>query len=59
MDYVINLTWDDEDCNGVATDNDNPGLIIESNTCNNLIERIQSAAPKLLSLDTSSKLSVS
>lgn len=51
MEYVINLTWDDEAAVWVATSDDIPGLVLESGSFDALLERIRFATPELLALN--------
>lgn len=51
MEYVINLTWDDEAVVWVATSDDIPGLVLESGSFDALLERIRFTAPELLALN--------
>ena len=51
MEYIINLTWDEEACVWIATSKDIPGLVLESGSFDALLERIRFAVPELLSLN--------
>lgn len=51
MEYVIDLSWDDEADIWVATSDDVAGLAIESETVEILMERVKLAAPELLILN--------
>ena len=42
------LTWDDEASVWIAESNDIPGLILESNSFDDLVERVKIAVPDLL-----------
>lgn len=55
MEYIINLTWDNEACVWIATSADIPGLVLESGSFDALLERTRIAIPELLALNTSSK----
>lgn len=55
MEYIINLTWDNEACIWIATSTDIPGLVLESGSFDALLERTRIAIPELLTLNTSSK----
>lgn len=60
MEYIVNLTWDNEACVWIATSSDIPGLVLESGSFDALLERTRIAIPELLSLNASSKpLSIS
>ena len=60
MEYIINLTWDNEACVWIATSADIPGLVLESGSFDALLERTRIAIPELLTLNASSKpLSIS
>lgn len=54
MEYLINLTWDDEAAVWIATSDDIQGLVLESGSIDALIERVRFAIPELLSLNQSS-----
>ena len=47
-EYTIQLTWDDESSVWIAESDDIPGLILESNSFDMLIERVKIAIPDLL-----------
>jgi len=51
VEYDIILTWDDEASVWIAESNDIPGLILESASFDNLIERVKNAVPDLLEQD--------
>ncbi len=51
MEYVINLTWDNDAAVWIATSNDIPGLVLESGSFDALLERVRNAAPELLALN--------
>ena len=55
-EYIINLVWDNEAAVWIATSQDIPGLILESCFLDTLIERIRSAAPELLALNTANAI---
>ena len=38
MEYIINLTWDNEACVWIATSADIPGLVLESGSFDALLE---------------------
>lgn len=54
MEYIINLTWDNEACVWIATSTDIPGLVLESGSFDALLERTRIAIPELLALNASS-----
>jgi len=54
MEYIINLTWDNEACVWIATSGDIPGLVLESGSFDALLERTRIAIPELLALNASS-----
>jgi len=47
-EYTIFLTWDDEASVWIAESDDIPGLILESDSFDLLIERVKIAIPDLL-----------
>ena len=53
MDYIIDLTWDDDAAVWIATSESIPGLVLESGSFDALLERVRIAVPELLSLDRS------
>lgn len=53
MEYIINLTWDNEENVWIATSDDIPGLVLESSSFDALLERVRFAAPELISLNMS------
>ena len=53
MEYIINLTWDNEANVWVATSEDIPGLVLESGSFDALLERVRFAVPELLELNRS------
>ena len=48
MNYNVKLTWDSEASVWVATSDDVPGLVLESNSYDALIEEVKVAIPELL-----------
>ena len=50
MEYKVNLLWDDEARVWVATSEDVPGLILESESDDALIEKVRNAIPELLEI---------
>ncbi len=57
MEYIINLTWDEDAGVWIATSEDIPGLVLESGSFDALLERIRFAAPELLALNNPEKTS--
>lgn len=51
MEYIINLTWDNEASVWIATSDDIPGLVLESGSFDALLERTRIAIPELLSFN--------
>jgi predicted RNase H-like HicB family nuclease len=51
MAYVVSLTWDDTASVWVAESADIPGLVLEAESLDALIERVCAAAPELLALN--------
>ena len=51
MEYIINFTWDDEAGVWIATNDDIPGLVLESGSYDALLERTRFAVPELLKLN--------
>lgn len=51
MSYTIELFWDQEARVWVATSKDVPGLVLESESFDTLLERALLAAPELLELN--------
>lgn len=56
MDYKVLLTWDNEASMWVATSDDVPGLVLESNSYDALIEKVKVAIPELLELNNNASL---
>ena len=50
-EYTILLTWDDEASVWIAESDDIPGLILESNSFDMLIDRVKTAIPDLLEIE--------
>lgn len=51
MIYTVRFTWDDEAKVWTATSNDVPGLVLESESFDALVDRVKLAAPELLELN--------
>lgn len=49
--YTVNFIWDNEACVWIATSDDVPGLVLESDSIDTLLERVRIAVPELLSFD--------
>ena len=49
-DYTVLLNWDDEAQRWYCTSDDIPGLLLESDSLDALVERARHAAPELLEL---------
>ena len=49
-EYDIIFSWDDEASVWIAESNDLPGLILESNSFDELVEKVKIAVPELLEL---------
>lgn len=56
MNYRVLLTWDREASMWVATSEDVPGLVLESNSYDALIEKVKVAIPELLVLNSKEPL---
>ena len=53
LEYLIILTWDDEASVWIAESNDIPGLILEDESFDTLVERVRIAVPDLLEQEKS------
>ena len=51
MEYITNLTWDNEAHVWIATSDDIPGLVLESGSFDALLERARFAILELLELN--------
>ena len=58
MDYKVTLTWDNEAFMWIATSDDVPGLVLESNSYDALIERVKIAIPDLLEINNNSLIKI-
>ena len=58
MEYVVNLTWDNEADVWIAASDDIPGLVLESGSFDALIERVRYAVPELLDLNNDEQSSL-
>ena len=52
MNCRVNMLWDDDACVWVATSEDVPGLVLEHDSFDVLVERVRLASPELLELNT-------
>ena len=50
-EYKINFAWDDEASVWIATSDDVPGLILEDDSFDILVERVRYAVPELLAFE--------
>jgi predicted RNase H-like HicB family nuclease len=50
LEYTIVLFWDDEASVWIAESQDLPGLILESDSFDTLVERVKKTVPDLLEL---------
>jgi predicted RNase H-like HicB family nuclease len=50
LEYTIIFFWDDEAAVWIAESEDLPGLILESDSFDNLVEKVKKAVPELLEL---------
>ena len=51
MKCKVKLLWDSEAAVWVATSDDLPGLVLESGSCDALIERVKYTVPEFLEID--------
>ena len=51
FEAVVNFFWDDEAEVWIATSDDVPGLVLESESFDKLVERVRTAIPELLELN--------
>ena len=58
MDYKVTLTWDSEASMWIATSDDVPGLVLESNSYDALIEKVKIAIPDLLEISNNSLIKI-
>ena len=56
MNYNVKLIWDREASMWVAISDDVPGLVLESNSYDALIEKVKIAIPELLKLNNNAAL---
>lgn len=52
MVYTVHLVWDPDADVWIATSEDIPGLVLESESYDSLLEQTLQAAPELLSLNS-------
>ncbi len=50
-EYTIDFQWDDEASVWIATSNEIPGLILESESLDTLMQRVLKAVPELIELN--------
>lgn len=55
MELLIKMTWDPEALVWVAESDDVPGLVMESGSCDALIEKLRFAIPEMLQLNGTSR----
>ena len=48
---IINLIWDKDAAVWIATSEDIPGLVLESESLDDLIEKVREAVPELLMMN--------
>jgi predicted RNase H-like HicB family nuclease len=53
LEYTIIFFWDDEASVWIAESEDLPGLILESDSFDTLVEKVKKAVPELLELNGS------
>ena len=51
MELLIKMTWDPDASVWVAESDDVPGLVMESGSCDALIEKLRFAIPEMLQLN--------
>ena len=51
LEYVVNFAWDEESKVWIATSDDIDGLVLESDSLDNLMQRVMTAAPELIELN--------
>lgn len=51
LEYVVNFVWDDKAKVWIATSDDIDGLVLESDSLDNLMQRVMTAAPELIELN--------
>ena len=51
MAYRIKMLWDNEAAVWIATSDDVPGLVLESESFDTLINKVRSAVPELVKLN--------
>ena len=51
MRFVVKLIWSSESNSWYTESDDIPGLLLGSNSCDGLIERVRIAAPEMLELN--------
>ena len=56
MEYTVDIVWDEEAQVWIATSQDVPGLVTESDSYDSLIENLKSLIPELLELNHRPKM---
>lgn len=51
MDITVNLMWDGDTGVWIATSDDVPGLVLESESYDKLIERVKIVVPELIEIN--------
>ncbi len=51
MDCIVKFTWDEEANVWYATSDDIPGLVLESESFDTLVERVRVAAPEIFEMN--------
>lgn len=52
MSYQIKLIWDNEAAVWIAASDDVPGLVLESESFDTLVERVRHAVPELIEMNS-------
>ena len=55
MELLIKMIWDPEAAVWIAQSDDVPGLVMESGSCDALIEKLRFAIPEMLQLNGTSR----
>ena len=58
MEYTVSITWDEEANVWIAISNDIPGLVLESGSYDDLIDRLKIAIPEILEANHLPKISL-
>ena len=51
MSYLIKMIWDNEAAVWISTSQDVPGLVLESDSFDALLERVKYAVPELIEMN--------